>query len=178
MIPLLMHTTAASHDYRLLAAQTLINGGSLSESIDDGLYLSVLCAEDAPFFPTGTGAEAGDTFLRDRLAEFTHQCSLWPHATVDPAFKQPIQSDVPTLLLSGEADPITPPANAEQAAKGLTHSISVVAPGVGHNVLYRGCVPKIVTRFIESGSAAGLDTACVADIQPSPFWLTFSGSQP
>ena len=40
-------------------------------------------------------------------------CGRWPVGPVDADFKTPVVSDTPVLLLSGEYDPITPPAYAE-----------------------------------------------------------------
>jgi pimeloyl-ACP methyl ester carboxylesterase len=176
MIPLLVHETVARGDFSLLAAQYLISTGDLEKSIFDGLYLSVLCAEDVPFYPTQPAQVAA--FLPDHTAEIIQQCQLWPHAQVSSEYKLPVQSNIPTLLLSGEADPVTPPANAERVAQGLSNGLNLVIPGLGHNVIYRGCVPKILTSFVDAGTVSGLDTNCVKDIRPSPFLLNYSGSQP
>ena len=35
-----------------------------------------------------------------------------------------------------------------------------------------------VRAFIDAGSVAGLDTACIDSIRPAPFFLSFSGSAP
>jgi pimeloyl-ACP methyl ester carboxylesterase len=185
LIPLLIHTTAERGDFSLLAAQYLLVNDSLGQSIYDGLYLSVLCAEDAPFYPAAPGGTAppasaamAASYLPDHTADLARQCALWPHAEIPAAFKEDPRSEVPTLLLSGEADPITPPGNGNQVQAGLANSLHLVIPGSGHNVLFRGCLPKVITSFIESGSEKGLDTACVQEIKPAPFLLNFNGSRP
>jgi pimeloyl-ACP methyl ester carboxylesterase len=106
------------------------------------------------------------------------QCALWPRGEIPADFRQPVTSNVPVLLLSGEADPVTPPANGERAARTLSNSVHLVAPGQGHMVIYRGCIPKIAAGFIERGSVKGLESDCVKQIQPVPFFVNFSGSQP
>ncbi len=176
LIPLLIHTAVARDDYSLLAAQYLIATEGLGQTLYDGLYLSVLCAEDAPFYPASP--QKVNSYLPDHTQDLVRECAIWPHATASAEFKQPVKSDVPTLILSGEADPITPPANAEQVHQNLPNSLSLVVPGIGHNVIFRGCVPKVAASFIESGSLAGLDTSCVKDIQPAPFMVNFAGSEP
>ncbi len=175
-IPLLIHQTVSRGDYSLLAAQYLILTDELGQSIHDGLYLSVLCAEDVPFYPENP--VPARSFLPDHTAEMAKQCAIWPHAQVPADFKQPVSSDIPTLLLSGEADPITPPSNAEQAGQTLSDHLSLVVPGIGHNVIFRGCLPRILDSFIETGSTTGLDTACIQEIRPAPFLINFSGSKP
>jgi len=82
------------------------------------------------------------------------------------------------LLLSGEMDPVTPPAYAELAAETLPNSLHIVAPGMGHNVANRGCIPGLMRDFVEAGRTDGLDTACVEMIQPFPFFVNFSGPAP
>jgi hypothetical protein len=79
------------------------------------------------------------------------------------------------LLLSGEADPVTPPSYAEQAAETLENSLHLVLPGQGHNIIFRGCIPTIAADFLEQGSVTGLDTSCAAQIQPMPFFVNPSG---
>lgn len=175
-IPLLIHQTVSRDDYSLMAAQYLIVMDEMGKSIYDGLYLSVLCAEDVPFYPADPLPVS--SFLPDRTAEMAEQCAIWPHAQITADFKQPVSSDIPTLLLSGEADPITPPVNAEQAARTLSNHLSLVVPGIGHNVILRGCAPRILGSFIETGSTTGLDIACIQEIRPAPFLINFSGSKP
>ncbi len=101
-----------------------------------------------------------------------------PHEAVPAALKEPVSSDVPVLLLSGEADPVTPPANGEQAAKTLTNSLHLVVPEMGHGQFYRGCMPRVITSFIQQGSLENLDTTCVSEVKAPPFFLTLAGPQP
>ena len=44
-------------------------------------------------------------------------CEFWPEGKVEPAFYEPVTSNMPTLVLSGELDPVTPPVWGEQIAK-------------------------------------------------------------
>ena len=46
-------------------------------------------------------------------------CDEWPQGTCPADFVQPVESDVPVLLLSGGLDPVTPPAYAAEVAKNL-----------------------------------------------------------
>ncbi len=87
-------------------------------------------------------------------------------------------ANVPTLLLSGELDPVTPPRYGEQVARYLPHSLHLVAPGQGHNVLGRGCIPKILAEFIDTASVAGLDTGCIEQLGPMAFFTGFAGPEP
>jgi hypothetical protein len=86
--------------------------------------------------------------------------------------------EVPTLLLSGEADPVTPPRWADQAATSLPASRQITVPGQGHGVLIRGCLPRVVTAFVKQGNADGLDVACVERLSPAPIFLDMQGGAP
>ena len=177
LLPLLIHT-AAQGDYAPLAAQSLMVSADVARSISLGMNLSVICAEDAPFL--GDTAPANrDTYLQNEETDNIQQmCALWPRGAIPADFKQAVVAEAPVLLLSGEADPVTPPANADHVAQTLSHSLRLVAPGNGHNVIYRGCLPRVAADFVKSGSTQGLDTACVQDIQPLPFFVDFTGTKP
>jgi hypothetical protein len=82
------------------------------------------------------------------------------------------------LILSGEADPVTPPENGALAAKTLPNSLQIVTPGLGHINIYRGCVTDIATTFIATASIKGISTACVQAISPMSFFTSFAGPQP
>lgn len=180
LLPLLIHEAAANQNYLPFAAQSILVGKNLSDSINSGMNLSVVCAEDFPFFDqvdlqTLTANSYYGSIEIDSLRRY---CAIWPHQTVDPSFKEPVQSDQPVLLLSGEVDPVTPPSNAEQVAKKMSNSLQIVAPGQGHNVITRGCIPRIFADFIENGTVQGLDTTCVHDLKPMPFFINPSGPTP
>jgi pimeloyl-ACP methyl ester carboxylesterase len=180
LLPLLIHTAQTSGDLSRLAAQYLIVSQELEDTISEGMHHSVVCAEDVPFYYDGEEF-AGDqdaeaqSYLGEVYLELEKICALWPVTGVPAEFKAPVSSDVPVLLLSGEADPVTPAANGDQAAKTLSNSLHLVAPGQGHGVIMRGCVPRIATDFIEQGTLQELDTACIGDIRPMPFFVSFTG---
>lgn len=176
LLPLLIHTVATSGDDHLLAAQSLLIAQPTETGVASGMYLSVLCAEDVPFYPAATAAPR--SYLPEDLATLQKICSQWPHTNLPASYFAAVHSDQPVLLLSGEADPITPPANAQQAARTLTNSLQLVIPGAGHNVIFRGCIPRIAADFLQAASLAGLDTSCVERMLPTPFFLNFSGPQP
>jgi pimeloyl-ACP methyl ester carboxylesterase len=180
LLPMLIHTTQASQDLSLLASQYLIVSSQLTDSISEGMNYSIVCAEDVPFFSPDETSQAGSgTYLGNSIVDgLIEVCKTWPRSEIPEGFKEPVQSDVPALLLSGEDDPVTPPQNAERAAGTLPNALHLVAPGQGHNVIYRGCIPRIAGDFIEDGSVQNLDTACVDQIRPMPFFLNFSGPNP
>jgi hypothetical protein len=107
-------------------------------------------------------------------------CPRWPRAEISSDFKEPVSSKAPVLLLSGEADPVTPPENGELTASQLGKEVALhlVARGQGHLVIHRGCIPRLAAEFLAAGSFAGLDTRCVSEIEPQPFFLGYTGPAP
>jgi pimeloyl-ACP methyl ester carboxylesterase len=179
LLPLLLHTAGAEGDYAPLAAQLLMVTSQVSQSVALGMRLSVMCAEDVPFYPANAAAQAEQSYLGDYVVrQFSLPCGFWPRGSVATTFKQPVTSNVPTLLLSGEADPVTPPRNAEAVARGLPNSLQIVAPGQGHNIFYRGCLPGIIDQFVEQAAASGIATDCVEQLKPTPFFTSFTGPTP
>jgi pimeloyl-ACP methyl ester carboxylesterase len=97
---------------------------------------------------------------------------------MDADLHSPLHSDVPTLLLSGEADPVTPPADAERAARYFTAKRLLVLGGEGHGQLNVSCVPRLMAAFLNSADPEGLDTACLRNHTVEPFFVSMAGPSP
>ncbi|MGH9442498.1 MAG: alpha/beta hydrolase [Thermoanaerobaculia bacterium] len=173
-IPLQVHL-AAQGDFSRLAESAFLFG-NLVASVSDGFYLSVTCAEDVAFFTAAEAEkEARGTFLGDfRARAQKAACAQWPRGEVPAGFSGPVRSEAPTLLISGERDPVTPAAWGEQAARTLSHALLIVVPGGGHG--FDGekgaeCLDRLGQELIERGTEKGLDTSCAAKIEPAPFAL-------
>ena len=174
-LPLAIHEAYADENYVPLISQAfLVNAG-----LYDGMFYAVTCTEDAPLISASEAAKRSEgSVFGDRTEDFLSVCSAWQKGEVSPDFRKPVVSDVPVLILSGEADPITPPSHAEKVAKSLTNEIHLIFSGMGHGNLSSRCSSNLLRSFIESASIEGLDTACVAIIQPPPFFVDFSGPRP
>ncbi len=180
LLPLVVHEAATRGNLGPLAAQAEMAGEDLERMIAMGMHNAVVCAEDAPHFADATDRAALDaTFIGTRMVDgMAAICRAWPRGPVDADLSKPLDSAVPALLLSGEFDPATPAEYGAEAAKGFRNGLHVVVPGQGHGQTRLPCVQKLVRRFVDAGTVAGLDTACVKDIRPAPFFLSFSGSAP
>ncbi|MES1244912.1 MAG: alpha/beta fold hydrolase [Acidobacteriota bacterium] len=92
-----------------------------------------------------------------------------------PKLREPVVSDVPALLLSGERDPATPAADAERVARTLKRSRHLVIPDSAHGtdgLRDDGCLASLRAAFIEAGAAEGLDASCLAGIRRPEFALS------
>ena len=100
-------------------------------------------------------------------------CKGFPHGKVAAEFFEPTTSDIPTLLLSGTQDPVTPPAQGTLAAKTLTNSKHIVVGGVGHIASTQPCVRRIITKFVEAGNIAAANDTCETELKlPRPLFYT------
>lgn len=176
-VPLMIHT-AAQGDFVHLAYAALEYRINLVATGSNGMYLSVTCAEDLPWIKPGEGERmAANTFLGDyRLTQQREACALWPRATIESDYSQPVRSDVPVLIATGEWDPVTPPSNGDSAAKALKNSLHLVVPHGAHGLgglEGLDCIDRLMTEFVERGTTKDIDTSCVKSIHRKGFALKF-----
>ncbi len=178
MLPMLIHEAAERDRFVPLASQALMVVADVSDQISRGMELSVICSEDVPYFDRAV-TDDSDTLMGNLLVSaLLEQCKYWPTTPAPATFKEPLDTDIPTLLLSGETDPVTPPAFAERAATTLSNARHLISPGQGHNSLTPGCMPELVAKFLQSADPAGLEIQCLDVLGPSPFFTSFSGPEP
>jgi pimeloyl-ACP methyl ester carboxylesterase len=106
------------------------------------------------------------------------ECGEWPAARLPESYFEPVTSDAPSLLLSGNLDPVTPPSWGERVAGTLTRSRHVVVPGAGHGTTSLGCVPDLIAEFLESPDPSALDTSCVQRQARPAFFTSLQGPNP
>ena len=177
MIPLLVHEALTTGDLSRLASQALLIMTGLNEMLSKGMELSVMCSEDYPFMDLS--ADYSHTLMGNLMLEIVGlQCKIWPRGEVTEDFHQPVVSNIPVLLMSGERDPVTPPQYAIQAAETFSNHLNLVARGQAHSVMKNVCLRDITTQFIEKGTVEDLDTTCVEDIRPAPFFTSLLGPDP
>ncbi|SDE87510.1 TAP-like protein [Blastococcus fimeti] len=96
-------------------------------------------------------------------------CSSWDAGAAAPEADEPLASDIPTLVLAGDLDPITPPRWGEQIAGDLSEAFYVQFPFTGHGSLpSHACAVDITEDFLdEPDQEPGTD--CVDDIAAPAF---------
>jgi pimeloyl-ACP methyl ester carboxylesterase len=152
-------TAAAAGDIRPLADYYLERTAWVSNRGGAaGYHLSVLCAEDiAPLTDADVARATAGTFMGARLIDaYRSACNVWPHARLPQSFWTPVRSDIPTLLLSGGRDPVTPPEDGAEVARYLSRSRHVVIPNGGHGVA-GACITQLTLRLIETASVDRLE---------------------
>ena len=180
LLPTLIHR-AAKGELAPLAAQTVMTARQVVDQLASGMQNTVVCSEDVPFFsskPIDVTAVSRTYQGADQLDALQEICKLWPQGPVDADLHSPLHSDIPTLLLSGEADPVTPPADAERAAQGLARHRHLILSGEGHGQVATGCVPRLMAEFLDSATPAALDATCLQRHRPAPFFVSMTGPAP
>ena len=180
LLPLLIHE-AGEENFMPLASQFMLTAISMRDALAIGMHNAVMCTEDMPFLDrTAIDVDAiAATYMGTfQLETLEAMCEIWPEGLIDPEFKVPVATDIPFLLLSGDADPITPPRYAEMAAVDLGNATHLVGKHQGHGQITVGCMGRIVSDFVATADPANLDAECMQRSFVTPFFLDFSGPAP
>lgn len=172
-LPAAIHA-ASEGNFAPLFGLTTAFGSSPAMRLAMGMHFSVLCAEDAPRIGESRDAPGAD-FRTVDAEMYGRVCKTWPRGEVAADFYRIPPAPSPVLLLSGGADPATPPRHGEQVAKALgaghpERVQHIVVPEAGHGVMAVGCMRDLIFRFIDAKTdAAALpqDAACATRI-PRP----------
>jgi pimeloyl-ACP methyl ester carboxylesterase len=179
LIPLIINEAYANANYLPIASNALRIMEQLSSQISVGMHNAVVCTEDVPFLGTVDWPALDATYLgRDQVDALIATCNIWPAGILDDDLRLPLTLDTPTLILSGEEDPITPFVYGELVAGQLPNALHVIAPGQAHGVFNRGCIPGLITRFIEQADWRNLDPTCVRRLAAQPFFIDSMGPSP
>lgn len=171
---------AQQHDFQGMLALASLGDAADGPNMSIGMQLSVICSEDAPRVSDEEAEKesAGSLFGHYVMSNQRLACAFWPHGRVDAAYYDPVTSSIPTLVLSGELDPITPPVWGDQVAAHLSNSKHVVMPGTGHITAGTGCGSRIIRSVLDRGTVEGLDTACTSTVHRPPFFVSPAGPDP
>lgn len=132
------------------------DGGLLEQNARqfDGLYNSIECRETWSAVDRAARRrqiEANGLYsLNARQSKSPALCQVWRVPPAPAAERQPVTSEVPTLLLSGGYDWLTPPAWGREAARSLPSSRHVVFRAQGHGVVVQDpCAGRLRDSFID-----------------------------
>ncbi len=155
---------------------------AFDRTISEGMYFSVICAEDADFVPSDANVDG----IRPYFAEGAHgemqsyldACAIWQVDQLPSSVDDAVTSDIPALLLSGQYDPITPPEFANVAAESLLNAYTFEHPTGSHGVAFDNtCTNDVVRQFLEN-PAQSPDMSCIESIIPTEFVETDALSFP
>ncbi len=145
--------------------------------ISTGLLFAVNCQDEAPFSsPEQVRQQVAEADVRPELQSGAFLgvqglgafeiCEAWGLEPSGPEASEPVTSDIPTLIIAGEFDPITPPAYGARIEENLSAGTLVVLPGLGHDPVSFGgpCALTIVLEFLSEPTSEP-DTACTVQLE-------------
>ncbi|MDX2046436.1 MAG: alpha/beta fold hydrolase [Chitinophagaceae bacterium] len=144
----------------------------MDDFIAEGFYLCITCSEDIPFIKKDDiAAQTSNTFMGTyRIDQQLQACAVWAKGKVADDFREPVKSDIPTLIISGSFDPVTPPAWAKDIASHLSNCIVVTIPQMSHmfdGLSNEECFDKLVVDFISNPAKINAD--CIEQMKPPPY---------
>jgi pimeloyl-ACP methyl ester carboxylesterase len=168
-LPLLIHE-ANKNNWGPLASISYANARGIADQIARGMHLSVVCSEDIPSITEEEiKRNTAGTFYGDyRVRTMIKACEQWPKGKVAAGFNDPVKSDIPILMITGDLDPVAPPWLAAEAARLLPNSRQISISNTGHYFRFE-CIDDLLAEFVTKGSAKGLNDSCVKEIQRPPF---------
>ncbi len=125
------------------------------------MHYTIQCTERLAY-DTLDEFEAASDSLDPRLADMTDMdnfvtwaiCQGMDDLYLNPADHEPVVSDVPTLLISGEYDPVTPPANGDLALQTLSRGQHFVIPDAAHTPSFAlPCARTMMADFVDAPEA-------------------------
>lgn len=151
-----------------------IFGGAVDAIVDTlalGQHLSVKCREDYPIADTANLSavmQAEPVYFpgKDMFRVYDVTCPVWDVGAAPAGFSAPLRSSIPTLILSGDADTLTPFVMAQEIADQLPNAQLVRFRGMGHDVHSTLlCARSLVANFLDAPGEP-VNRSCVGDVGP------------
>lgn len=160
----------------------LIEGSFLVDAdyVSRGMHYSVQCYEEVPFARSGDVSAAMKAYPRvialyedglDGRSTFAI-CDAWGAGRAGQVENQPVQSDIPALIMAGEYDPITPPEWGLQVAENLSSSFFFAFPGSGHGVSFSEACPRAITLSFLEDPQRKPAADCLAEMSSPTFQVS------
>lgn len=167
----------AAEDYTLLT--TLLSSFlANADFVSIGMQYSVQCYEENSF-ATEEEVVAAAAEYPELEPFFTYSinigppaltvCERWGAGEADAIENQSISSDIPTLILAGEYDPITPPQWGQEVGEGLPNSTFFELPGVGHGASLAGDCPVSVMESFWAEPMSEPEAGCITEMTGPEF---------
>ena len=110
-------------------------------------------------------SEAKGTFVGERrVRAHMAACNDWPKGDVPTSFIEPVKSDIPVIMFSGEVDGSSPPGFGKEAVRYMPNGIQILARYYGHQ-LFGPCVSEVMRTFVNSASVRRIDSSCTEKIR-------------
>jgi pimeloyl-ACP methyl ester carboxylesterase len=143
------------------------------DRLSEGMQFSFWCAEEIATTSPGrlrraagrVGLAQGRAFQNAPLLGLLFGpdafalCDEWDVRRSPPSLFEPVRTAIPTLIVTGRFDPITPPAHGAWLARTLPRAFLVEIAAAGHSPLDGECGVALLTQFLADPLVAP-DAAC------------------
>ncbi len=174
LVPLIIHQ-AAKGNYAPFAGLTAASDNGMEMFV--GLTFNIVCNEDMPKVAADMfTVDANNQFFGD-TSHFAWKvaCPEWPQYRPSAEFYQPVTADIPTLIISGDLDPVTPPSNGDYSAKTIPNNKHIVMKNSSHTPGSSACAIGIFSEFLTKKDPKNLDETCLEDIPEESFMTGLNG---
>jgi len=174
LVPLVIHQAYLGNYMPLAGLVAQSEGG---QGIYLGLLFNIACNEDFPRISAADfEQDANNNFGGgDSHFGFKMVCPIWPQYRPSEEFYQTVIADIPTLILSGNLDPVTPPSNGVHSENSLPNNHHIIVENASHTVAMNTCATDIINEFLTSLKPKELDESCLEDIPNESFMTNLNG---
>jgi len=175
LVPLVIHQ-AYLGNYQPLVGLIAMSDGGMGMYV--GLTLNIVCNEDLPKISQAMFAnDANNNFGgSDSHNTWLQACPLWPKYSVNEEFYQSVTANIPTLILSGDLDPVTPPSNGDKSAETLPNNHHIISKNNSHIVASTSCGINIINEFLTTLDPKNLDETCLSELKSETFMTHLNGN--
>ena len=147
-------------NYRDLGALIAVISAGMDETTNLAANLNYACAEFMPFFTNEEiERQASRSYTGDlRIRAEQKACAIWNVAPMPASYNEPVRSSAPILMITGTADPATPPESAAGALRYLSNAKQILVEGGGHGN-ETPCIDKAVIAFVRAASPTAVNAA-------------------
>lgn len=162
-------------DIEELAAIIFGKARDYASYFNTALVLSLyVCQEHVPYNTIEGALDEFETLgipqltggKRQIVLNLMTSCQLFPTGLAAEVFHDPVESDIPVLIMMGMADTQTALSWGDHAARTLRNSEVIAFPETGHGVLrYSQCARDIGAAFFNDPDGA-INSSCTEDLLP------------
>ena len=152
LVPLAIHEIANGNDSILSTWISAFSNPHAYGKFSITQSRAILCYEARP-----RTEEESDASLLLKYPDFSSfisafdeaVCNAWRPGIADKNVFNPVASTVPTLILSGEYDPVCPPLFGELTAKTLSKATFIIVPSASHAAIHADdCLRNMANNFL------------------------------
>ena len=167
LVPLALKEIASGNDSALYHWAMLLNDPNSFGEFSSAQSRAILGYETKPRFEAET-----ENYLLKNFPDFSSFItpgldsaiySAYRPENPPPGYFDAVKTKIPTLIFSGEYDPVCPPLFAKGSAKTLKRSTVVIVPAASHAAMYADDCTRAMAKEFYLKPNEKINTACLKD---------------